>query len=349
MAFDPSIDVAEADPYIAGWSNEKLQKSVGLTKKFMERGANPQMVLLHESKDGKTSKVALGPIIDLHYEDRAGIGYAVGDIELSEQHFDTLLATNAFPRRSAEFWEDNDHMSEVALLGRETPRRPLPDTHFARKGTKRVCSQMGTTYGGTGGGQSAFVPSAEDTNMSDERIEALEKNFKSMCSKLDRMAKAMNLKEDGDEAAEDKPKSENAKGGVTRAEFNSLKEANSKMEAALSQANARAEEATKSARKAEMQRTIDGLKNDGYCIAEADEAGLVDEMAGMADPAVKVEFIKRNFSKLPINQPPFAHKGALPAGNIKPEEIAAIAEKFAGDPAGYKKAINERMGVKAAA
>ena len=69
----------------------------------------------------------------------------------------------------------------------------------------------------------------------------------------------------------------------------------------------------------------------------------------MADPAAKVEFIKRNFSKLPINQPAFAHKGAAPKGTLTPQEIDQITAECHGNGAEFTKRINERMGRKTAA
>jgi hypothetical protein len=95
------------------------------------RGSRPKLVIEHE-KDGKpTRPEAVGDVVSVQYQERNGVGYVVGDVEMPKEAFDLLLASNAYPRRSAEIWKDN-HLSEVALLGRDTPRRPLPDTRFTK-------------------------------------------------------------------------------------------------------------------------------------------------------------------------------------------------------------------------
>ena len=112
-------------------------------------------------------------------------------MEVSKPIFDRLIATNAFPRRSAEIWSESNHLSEIALLGRETPRRPLPDTHFAREGRKIVCSKSNFDMVGIGGGLNSFVPTTtkEKAEMAthDEiakHMEAMKNSFEAMCSAI---------------------------------------------------------------------------------------------------------------------------------------------------------------------
>lgn len=339
MAYDPSIDGSE-DAEITKWSNERLRKSIELTNRHMARGANPQIVIEHESKDGTSSRVSVGSVRSLWYEDRDGVGYAVGDAEFTEPDFDTLIATNRFPRRSAEFWRDNDHMSEVALLGRKTPRRPLPDLHFGKSGGKHTFSQIGTKENneqGIGGGGNAFVPGTEnkEPNMSttiEDRVEKIENAVACMAKSQSRMMKHLNMK-DEDEAEEPK-KDENAKpsDGISRAEFNSLKEAHSRMEGALKEANERADKFALQARKELMQRQIDSLRGEGVVIADADVEPLVAELAEATDPNSKIEFMKRNFARVPVGKQTFAHMGALPASPITKADIDAKVQELSGDP-----------------
>jgi hypothetical protein len=143
---------------------------VSRTGKFIQRGSRPKLVIEHE-KDGKpTRPEAVGDITSVRYEERNGVAYVVGDVEMPKEAFDSLLASNAYPRRSAEIWKDN-HLSEVALLGRDTPRRPLPDTRFGKHGSKvvferpmgvvRVSIDSKAQFGeiGVGGGLNTFIPS----------------------------------------------------------------------------------------------------------------------------------------------------------------------------------------------
>ena len=169
MGFDPSID-SDEDEAMQGYDNARVKDIVSRTGKFIQRGSRPKLVIEHE-KDGKpTRPEAVGDITSVRYEERNGVAYVVGDVEMPKEAFDSLLATNAYPRRSAEIWKDN-HLSEVALLGRDTPRRPLPDTRFGKHGSKvvferpmgvvRVSIDSKAKFGemGVGGGLNTFIPS----------------------------------------------------------------------------------------------------------------------------------------------------------------------------------------------
>ena len=169
MGFDPSID-SDDDEAMQGYDNERVKDIVQRTGKFIQRGSRPKLVVEHE-KDGKpTRPEAVGDITSVRYEERNGVAYVVGDVEMQPDRFADLLASNAYPRRSAEIWKDN-HLSEVALLGRDTPRRPLPDTKFTKRGSKVVFERpMGVVSVsidsrekfaeiGVGGGLNTFIPS----------------------------------------------------------------------------------------------------------------------------------------------------------------------------------------------
>lgn len=170
MGFDPAID-SDEDEAMQQYDNGRVKDIVQRTGKFIQRGSRPKLVIEHE-KDGKASRPeAVGDITGVRYEERNGVGYVVGDVEMPKEAFDTLLASNAYPRRSAEIWKDN-HLSEVALLGRDTPRRPLPDTRFTKHGEKavferplgtvRVSIDSKTQFAeiGVGGGLNTFIPTA---------------------------------------------------------------------------------------------------------------------------------------------------------------------------------------------
>ncbi len=170
MGFDPAID-SDEDEAMQQYDNGRVKDIVQRTGKFIQRGSRPKLVIEHE-KDGKpTRPEAVGDITGVRYEERNGVGYVVGDVEMPKEAFDSLLASNAYPRRSAEIWKDN-HLSEVALLGRDTPRRPLPDTRFTKRGEKAVFERpLGTVRIsldsparfaeiGVGGGLNTFIPSA---------------------------------------------------------------------------------------------------------------------------------------------------------------------------------------------
>jgi len=170
MGFDPSID-SDEDETMQQYDNRKVASIAKRTNQFIARGSRPKLVIEHEKEGKEAVPAAVGDITTVRYEDRNGVGYIVGDVEMSQPMFDKLLGNNAFPRRSAEIWKD-DHLSEVALLGRDTPRRPLPDTKFGKNGNKVVFERpMGSlrvsldnkvqnAETGVGGGSNTFVPTA---------------------------------------------------------------------------------------------------------------------------------------------------------------------------------------------
>ena len=171
-AYDPAID-GDHDAELKSFDNDRVESIVESTKRYMEKGSFPRLVVMHE-RDGNEPKSCIGRFTKIHYQERNGVGYIVGDCEVERAAFDKLLATNAFPRRSAEIWQDHNHLSEVALLGRETPRRPLPDTHFSRKGNRVTFSRsLRFDMGTVGGGLSTFVPDTKDINMADDLREEM--------------------------------------------------------------------------------------------------------------------------------------------------------------------------------
>jgi hypothetical protein len=100
MGFDPSID-SDEDEAMQGYDNARVKDIVSRTGKFIQRGSRPKLVIEHE-KDGKpTRPEAVGDVTSVRYEERNGVGYVVGDVEMPKEAFDSLLASNAYPRRSA--------------------------------------------------------------------------------------------------------------------------------------------------------------------------------------------------------------------------------------------------------
>lgn len=204
-AYDPRID-GDSDEELATFDNERVRGIVEGTLKHMAKGSLPRLVVMHE-RDGQEPKSSIGRFTKLRYEERDGVGYIVGDCEVERSVFDKLLATNAFPRRSAEIWPEQNHLSEVALLGRETPRRPLPDTHFGRTGSPvRFSRSLRFDMGTVGGGLSPFVPSTKDTHQMDD----LHKEVASLKAAMEEMKDAMKRAFAADEAKDGDKKEEMA-------------------------------------------------------------------------------------------------------------------------------------------
>jgi hypothetical protein len=160
----------DEDSDIKDLDSEKIEEIIAQTNRHISAGANPKLVLLHQDENGNSPTESIGDIVNIHSkpikincsegESYEGAGI-VGDVEMSKSDFQKYLASNRYPRRSAEIWEDG-HLSEVALLGRETPARPLRDTKFTRKGPKKVFHRPATFDMVSPGGSNTYIPSGSD-------------------------------------------------------------------------------------------------------------------------------------------------------------------------------------------
>ena len=371
MAFDPAIDDGEADPELKRFNNERLKSIVRATRAHMARGSFPQVVVMHE-KNGDEPKSAVGRIPTINYEERGGIGYIVGDMEVNKPIFDSLIATNAFPRRSAEIWAESNHLSEVALLGRETPRRPLPDTHFAREGKKITCSKSNFDLAGVGGGLNTFVPATtkEEASMASEDYrEELEAMKNAIGELADMMKKKFGEDESEDEkdemSAEDMDdmdyKDENAEDGVhidigshegapdsvdMEEEEEAMPVVAARSTYALRSENARLksrmERLEAEVRREKFSREIDILEQDGYRIPESQRDNLMTQLQASRDPVALLESWRSLFSRDPIGAKIDMSRAAMPK-TVSGGDISSLVKEFAGKPEEFAKAINSRI------
>jgi hypothetical protein len=156
---------------------EAIEQIISRTKAHMSAGSNPKLVMLHQEDGKECPPEALGDIVDIKRKDihirtedgdYSGPGI-IGDVVMSRSDFDTYVSTNRFPRRSAEIWKDG-HMSEVALLGRETPARPLRDTRFGKNGQKSTYTRPVTFAEVAPGGSNTFVPAFGDEDKKEHEM-----------------------------------------------------------------------------------------------------------------------------------------------------------------------------------
>jgi hypothetical protein len=190
VGYIPDFD--DEDSEISELDEETIFKIVNRTKKHMAAGANPKLVLLHKEEDNDAPLDTIGDIVSVESrpvtitngeEQYEGLGI-VGDVEMSREAFNEYLSSNAYPRRSAEIWDDG-HMSEVALLGRETPARPLRDTKFTRPGVKRSFSRPATYAEVSPGPSNVYVPSGTNRDEEEKTMpDILEHEEKELLRKL---------------------------------------------------------------------------------------------------------------------------------------------------------------------
>jgi len=371
MAFDPDIDDRKADPELAKFDNERLRRIVMATRKHMERSSFPRIVIMHE-KDGKEPKSAVGRIPRIEYQERDGVGYIVGDMEVGRDIFDRLIATNAFPRRSAEIWSESDHLSEIALLGRETPRRPLPDTHFVRSGTRVTFSKSNHDLAGVGGGLNTFIPAEikEEASMASdngirEELEAMKCAISDMAAEMkkrfgeaegdeekDEMGELTIRHEDEDEefAAEDEEiemaqdEDEELMGMDEDEKPDVLAGKGSyALRAELARTKARMARMEAELRREKFSREIDLLEQEGYRIPASQRDRLIAQLQGARTASEAVDMIeswRELFARDPIATKIDMSRAALPRGDV---DVADLVKEFAGRPGEFAKAINSRI------
>ena len=364
-AYDPAID-GDTDPELAKFDNGRVAEIVDATRRYMAKGSYPRLVVMHE-KDGNEPKSSVGRFTSLRYEERDGVGYIVGDCEVERPVFDRLLATNAFPRRSAEIWADQNHLSEVALLGRETPRRPLPDTHFGRSGEPvRFARSLRFDMGTVGGGLSTFVPEAKDTNMAMN----YEKEIAQMKCDMDEM-KSMMKKHFGE--GEDEKKEEMAADEMLTEQFAEGEDEKEEMGELTIQHEDEEDDAMFPASrpgradvfairrenvtlrrelesiKAEMRREkfgreIDLMEHEGYRIPATMRPRLLAELESSRDPASTIEGWRELFQRDPMGVRIDMSRATTGASaDLDAKEVSALVREFAGKPEEFKKAINSRI------
>lgn len=368
MAFDPQIDDGKADPELKRFDNDRLRNIVKSTGKHIRRGSFPRVVIMHE-KDGKEPKSSVGRIPTIRYEERDGVGYIVGDMEVGRDIFDRLIATNAFPRRSAEIWSESDHLSEVALLGRETPRRPLPDTHFARAGQKITFSKSNHDLAGVGGGLNTFVPATIKEEAAMPSDSDIREQLEAMKCAIEGMAESMkkhfgSAEENGDEEKDDmagegmKFAEEAGEGDGVHIDIDSHGEEKEEEEGEEQEVIAmrstyaiRSENARLKARMARLEaemkrekfaREIDILEQEGYRIPESQRGALLAQLQSASDPVALLESWRDLFARDPIGTKIDMSRASLPKA-MSPGDVGDLVKQFAGKPEEFAKAINSRM------
>ena len=371
-AYDPQIDKAY-DEDLTQFDNNRVRLIVESTRQYMDKGQYPRLVVMHE-RDGREPKASVGRFTDIEYQERNGIGFIIGQCEVAKDVFNQLLATNAFPRRSAEIWQDQNHLSEVALLGRETPRRPLPDTNFSRSGELITFSRpLRFDMGTVGGGLSTFVPSTKEKNMANEDIRSemaamraamdeISQQFKKHFGekKKDENCNYSEVGEKDEMSADDMIQSqygmdeekeemgdltithedddEEAFPASRRSRFDriAIRRENAKMAREL--ATMKAELAAE-----KFSRELDSMEQEGYRIPAAMRHRLVAELAANRDPAELIDTWRELFARDPMGVRIDMSRATLPSSTIDNREISELVREFAGKPEEFRKAINSRI------
>jgi hypothetical protein len=355
--FDPSIDDG-SDEEIKKFNRRKVASIVSRTKQFISRKQHPRLVILHSQEDHSEPKEAVGAVIDVDLEDRDGVPFIVGDVEMSRDDFERYVGSNKFPRRSAEIWQDG-HMSEIALLGRDTPRRPLPDTRFSKSGDKMIfameCSSCFEAAPGVG---NVFVPGAvtkkestmADEAKNDEKAE-MQKILAEMKSDIERLKEenrkmynqtAVHIDADahkGEEEDEDEEEAEDKAGDEKKENMKPMLNAKSEFSREKVRFERRIAALEQELAKERFSREIDSMEGEGYAVSCCREE-MIAELVDSKDPNRKLAFWRENFRRDPVNvRVGMQARSGLktePAGSLDRTVISKLVAEAAGDADKFK-------------
>lgn len=282
--YDAAID--GDDESMKRYGPAKLDEIVARTRQFVDRGQIPQLVVLHDRPGEPAAEECVGRAMNLRIEQRGETKYIVGDLECSRDFFDAQIRTNRLPRRSAEIWDDG-YMSEIALLGRDTPRRPLPDTHYGRDGKtggkRRFTRDIGheTQFGESGpGAGNVYIPSAGTPRKEDDDMSDID--WKTRCEKAETELAALRSKHERDGDKETHAR-----------EIASLRGERDQMARDLADLKAQGA-------RDKFARDVEALVRDGYAIPEKHRAALVDELVASDKPDDKLARWRETFARKPV-------------------------------------------------
>ena len=326
VGFDSSID-SDEDTKMKKYTAAKIAQVVERTRAYMAKGQNPKLILGHNPDDDDGSvRPSIGDIVSIMAVDINGVPGIVGDVEVSANVFDTTIATNAFPRRSAEIWSDG-YLSEVALLGSQTPARPIPDTKFGRpvpSGTTRevfsralpVVQFAATASMFDPGPTNVFIPSGATKIMDDHdqmkaKLKAMEEENDQLKAKMKLMEHDGNMHEDDENYMDDDCKGKHARrGSKSKSSVRVIEMERDEFRRQLELQKVQTDDLRADWLSERYNRVVDEMEMTGYRVP--DKPGLIRKIIAAADPAVSLDeakkacdtelaFIKSFMSKSPTN------------------------------------------------
>lgn len=315
--YDPRID--KGDEGVRKYDRRRCEEIVETTREHMRRGSHPQFVLRHEV-DGKDPPPdeCVGSAEAIDIEDRDGVPYIVCDGVFKRDRFDSLIATNAMPRRSAEIWKTSGHLSEIALLGRETPRRPLPDTRFSQRGEKEVFAVPGRTDFARAESPS---PATKERTMTQEEIAAMQAENARLKADNERLAKDLNAKEK--DAKDTMARATNAEGERDR--FAQEREAFAKRIETLESENA----------SRACDAILDRMEKDGFAFGQDVRKEMHAELMAAPNREAKEKFFRQIGRKVPLGSAAVVDTRGTVAGSPGRPDRATI-ERYQREANGDK-------------
>lgn len=185
--------IHDSDEQMRGWTPARVKDLYDGTLTMLLRGQFPQVAISHPNRANNKGPLhddrpSIARIVNLSYEqDGAGAPCIYGDMEMSVSDYDQYIATNRYCRCSVEIYASPMRIGAVALLGGDTPKTAIEDTHFSDRQIGRYDSPGATDFAGmqVGQGLNGFIPSTsftKDTKMASRFNDDEKKELGEMCS-----------------------------------------------------------------------------------------------------------------------------------------------------------------------
>lgn len=287
------------------YDKEKVEAIIRQTKSLMACGQNPKLILRHN--DGESDRPVVGDVVRIDYAEIAGAPGIVGDIVMSKVDFDSLVASNRYPRRSAEITKNN-RLVAVALLGSEAPARPLPDTRFSEDESETMevrgvaCFELG------GWSQPSSTNVSIGTKV--EKVNPMEERIKKIEEFMDKVAKFMSSKS---EKPAEAPANEKCQDDSFDEKF-AAKIADYEQKIASLQCSLNNEM---------CGRAVDQMIAEGYKVKDRDE--LVARFSAAKDLKAEVEFFKSIIQRGPVGV--VIDQSHAVTGNKSDDKLVEAAER----------------------
>lgn len=294
VGFDPTVD--SDNGRIKKFDAGKIERIVSHTTEIMRRGQNPKLILGHNVEDEMAPlKPSIGDIVRIRMKSIHGAPGIVGDVEMDIFDFDSLLRKNQYPRRSAEIL-GGILLSEVALLGSQTPGRPLPDTKFAANDyqeVERFCRDVPTeafaeptaTPHGPGPGN-VLIPSSikkKGSDMPDEDKD-MKAKLKAAMDEIGELKKKLKDKNEADDEDKEKNAEEDEK---------KEKEKNAAVEEREKFFEKRIDGLENQLTREKYARRLDTLVTQGSRLSKERYDEILDRVSAAKDPEKEFEFFSK--------------------------------------------------------
>lgn len=339
-SYDPSLDGDAASDLLKQCTAERTRDIARETLKRMADGVFPRICVGHKEPGSLDVRPSIARVIALACEQRqSGQIRIVGDVEMDYDSFQHYIASNRYPRRSAEIFMANNHMATIALLGADAAARSLRETDYrdadlavfaARASDVLFAAQQ------MGAGASTIIPNDTSIKESSEmdptaiRQAVLEcmagDDFKKALFAL--VSEAMTSSSRG-AAAPETPASGSADFAAADVEV---------LRNDLAAAQARV-------KTLECERRLDLMAAKGFRIPEAQRGVMVAAIAASPNPDGVIALFEALSLRDPVGQrlpTPPAPQGR-PSG-LDEGTVGAIVAAVGNDPKAYLAAVNARKG-----